>query len=73
MFERHVPTDVTILEQGHIVAKKLKDYLLRHPEIEGRLTKDSTRVFLTTDVSERFDRIARGFYGQPIQSKLVVL
>jgi glutamate racemase (EC 5.1.1.3) len=71
MLERHVPPDVIILEQGHIVAKKLKDYLLRHPEIERRLAKGSTRIFLTTDISERFDRIARGFYGQPIQSKFV--
>ena len=73
MFERHVSTDVTILEQGYIVAKKLKDYLLRHPEIEKRLTKSATRIFFTTDISERFDRIACVFYGQPIQSRLVTL
>ena len=70
-FERHVPSNVTILEQGPIVAKKLKNYLLRHPEIEKRLTKNASRVFLTTDISERFDRIAHVFYGEPIQSKLV--
>jgi glutamate racemase len=73
MFERHVSPDVIILQQGYIVAKKLKDYLFRHPEIERRLTKGSARVFLTTDVSERFDRMARGFYGQPVQSKIVAL
>ena len=70
-FKRHVPSNVTILEQGPIVAKKLKDYLLRHPEIGKRLTKSGTRVFLTTDISERFDRIAHVFYGEPIRSKLV--
>ncbi|MEA1935843.1 MAG: glutamate racemase [Thermodesulfobacteriota bacterium] len=69
-FERHVPSNVTILEQGPLVAKSLKDYLLRHPEIEKRLTKSGTRVFLTTDISERFDRIAHVFYGEPILSKL---
>lgn len=72
-FEGYVPPDVTILEQGKIVAKKLKDYLLRHPEIERQLTKGSNRVFLTTDISERFNRIAHSFYGQPIQSRLVTL
>lgn len=72
-FKRHTPSNVTILEQGPIVAKKLKDYLLRHPEIEEMLTKSATRVFLTTDISERFDRIARIFYGESIQSKLVSL
>lgn len=72
-FERHVPSNVTILEQGPLVAKSLKDYLLRHPEIEKRLTKSGTRVFLTTDISERFDRIAHVFYGEPIHSRLVSL
>lgn len=70
-FERYVPSNMTILEQGPIVAKKLKDYLMRHPEIEKRLTKNASRVFLTTDISERFDRIARIFYGEPIRSRLV--
>lgn len=73
IFKRYAPLNVTILEQGPIVAKKLKDYLLRHPEIEKKLTKSGTRVFLTTDISERFDRIARIFYGESIQSKLVSL
>ncbi len=72
-FKRHVPSNVIIFEQGPIVAKKLKDYLLRHPEIEKRLTKSATRIFFTTDISERFDRIACVFYGQPIQSRLVTL
>ena len=72
-FERHVPSDVTILEQGPIMAKKLKDYILKHPEIEKRLTKGTTRAFLTTDTSERFDQIACIFYGEPMNSKLVSL
>ncbi len=49
---------VAIFEQGPIVAKKLKDYLLRHPEIEQRLSRGRTRAFLTTDASARFDRLA---------------
>ena len=72
-FERHVPSNVTILEQGPLVAKSLKDYLLRHPEIEKKLTTAATQVFLTTDISKRFDRIAHVFYGEPIHSRLVSL
>jgi len=72
-FEKHVPSNVIMLEQGPIVAKKLKDYLLRHPEIEKKLTKSATRVFLTTDISERFDRMACLFYGEPVHSRLVSL
>lgn len=73
IFEKYVPSNVIMLEQGPVVAKKLKDYLLRHPEIEKKLTKSATRVFLTTDISERFNRIARAFYGEPIHSRLVSL
>lgn len=39
LIERFVPAGVRIVGQGHIVADSLKDYLLRHPEIEGRLSQ----------------------------------
>lgn len=72
-FERNVPSNVKILEQGPLVAKSLKDYILRHPEIGGKLSTGATQTLLTTDLSERFDRIARVFYGEPIHSSLVSL
>ena len=72
-FERQVSARAVVLDQGPIVAKKLKDYLARHPRIDGRLNKDRERVFLTTDTSEKFDRLARVFYGEPIHSKLISL
>jgi len=72
-FERIVPPRVMIFEQGPIVARKLKDYLVRHPEIEQRLSRRRTRTFLTTDASERFDRLALTFFGQEISSHLVSL
>jgi len=72
-FERLLPPQITILEQGPIVAKKLKDYLHRHPEIEQKLTKNQTRIFLTTDASSRFDRLALTFFGEAITSHLVSL
>lgn len=73
IFEKHAPSNVTILKQGPIVARSLKKYLLRHPEIEKQLTTGTTQTLLTTDLSERFDRIARVFYGEPIHSSLVSL
>ncbi len=68
---RNCPTSVTVLEQGPIIAAKLKDYLHRHPEIEHRLSKNGTRRFLTTDLTDRFDRLARIFFGQPVHSEIV--
>jgi glutamate racemase len=72
-FERLVPRQVIILEQGPIVARKLKDYLIRHPEIEQRISQGGTRIFLTTDASTRFDRLALTFFGEPVASHLVSL
>ncbi len=72
-FERHVPAGVRILEQGPIVAKRLKDYLLRHPEIECTLGKSGRRRFETTDASAKFDRLAEVFYGERINSKMITL
>jgi glutamate racemase len=70
---RNVPRHVEVLEQGTIVAEKLRDYLQRHPEMRHRLTRNSTRTFITTDLTDRFDRLARTFFGKPIHSQLISL
>ncbi len=49
------------------VAEKLIDYLSRHPEREGRISKDGKRIFLTTESSERVGKLARVFYNEPIK------
>ena len=72
-FERAVSGKAVVLDQGPIVARKLKDYLTNHPEVDEQLTKKGNRFFLTTDISDKFDRLARVFYGQSIYSKLISL
>ena len=72
-FRRHALPGTLILEQGPIVAKRLKDYLRRHPEIDSRLEKAGRRIFETTDISEKFDRLAEVFYGERIKSQMVSL
>ncbi|MBW2558172.1 MAG: glutamate racemase [Deltaproteobacteria bacterium] len=67
-FRRHTPPHVKIITQGPIIADKLRDYLARHPETEERLSREGTRAFFFTDFSERFNRLASVFYGEPIQS-----
>jgi len=70
---RNVPAHVEVLEQGPVVAEKLRDYLRRHPEMERKLTRGAMRTFLTTDLTDRFDRLARTFFGEPVHSQLVSL
>ena len=73
LFRKGVPADIRILEQGPIVAGKLEDYLSRHPEIERRLGRGKKHLFMTTDTSEKFDRLAQVFYGQSVESRLISL
>lgn len=72
-FEKHAPAGVRILEQGPVVAKKLQDYLLRHPEIDAALRKTGDRTFETTDASDKFNRLAEVFYGERIASRMISL
>ena len=43
-----IPDDINLISQGEYVARSLKDYLQRHPEMDERCTKNGTFHFLTT-------------------------
>ncbi|SPD75551.1 Glutamate racemase [uncultured Desulfobacterium sp.] len=57
-----------VLDAPGIVAGKLADYLKRHPEIDGNLSKDGKRVFYTTDGEDRFRSFGRKFFGKHISN-----
>ena len=65
---KYVPSGISVLSQGGIVAESLADYLFRHPEMDVQLTKNRQRIFQTTDSPELFDRFASIFWGQEIRS-----
>ncbi|MGD8426687.1 MAG: glutamate racemase [Balneolaceae bacterium] len=61
--------DISVLSQGPIVAASLQDYLQRHPEIDGKCSKNGTQRFLTTDAAELFDHQATTFFGRKVESE----
>ena len=65
----YLPKNIHLLSQGAIIAKSLKDYLIRHPEIDGKCSKTGRVSFFTTDLPETFDKAAGSFYGKVIFSK----
>ena len=71
--EEYMPVGVKLIAQGVIVAKSLEDYLLRHPEMEKRCSKNGERVFYTTDSIEDFDNHTAIFYGEKVASKHIDL
>lgn len=64
----YTPADIKILSQGEIVADSLADYLMRHPEIETKISRHEQKQFFTTDSTEDFDRHAVNFYGMTVNS-----
>ncbi len=68
-----LPPQITVLQQGSIVAKSLKDYLFRHPEMEIKCSKSGSRNFFTTDSAEYFDAQAKIFFGEIISSSHISL
>ncbi len=71
--EKMVGPDIRVISEGHIVAEKLADYLVRHRDIEGRLSKGGARVFYTSDPTEKFNALGSMFFGQPIKAEKVRL
>jgi glutamate racemase len=67
--QKFLPGGVQVIAQGEIVAQSLQDYLYRHHEIERRITKNSERIFYTTDSAEDFNTNATIFFGCPVKSK----
>jgi len=70
---KFLPENVSLLEQGPVVAEKLADYLNRHPEINQRCSKTGTRRFLTTESVQNFESRASLFLDcQLIAEKIAI-
>lgn len=68
----YLPDSINVIAQGDIVAKSLVDYLQRHPEMESRLSKNTTQQFYTTtDDTADFDHHASLFFGGDVKSEYV--
>ena len=66
--EKHLPAHVKLLSQPDIVADSLQDYLLRHSEIESKISKTRSRTFYTTDAAGDFNARASIFFGEAVKA-----
>ncbi len=73
LIRKYIPNDIAILEQGHIVSEKLIDYLKRHREIDKRISRNGTVVFLTTESAKTFEEKSALFMGQKVTAKTIRL
>lgn len=66
------PEGITLFSQGEYVAESLVDYLMRHPEMDVKLTRRASCRFLTTESAEKFSGTASVFLkGSPIHVEQV--
>lgn len=62
---------VKVISQDEIIPAKLRGYLQRHPEIDEKLSKNATRTFLTTDISQSATEIAASLFGEEVKLEKV--
>lgn len=63
--------DIKLICQNEFIDKKLKHYLLRHSEIETRLTKTGTQRFTITKTNEHFEKFAREWFSLNINLEMI--
>lgn len=66
---QYLPPQISIITQGEIVAKSLRNYLERHPEMALNCSRQSERAFYTTDDPADFEKQATRFFGAPVQAQ----
>jgi len=71
--QQYVPSGIKIISQGEIVAEKLADYLIRHPEIEQKCSKNGKIKFFTTEEEDLFSSRAEIFFGKKISASKICI
>ncbi len=69
----YLPSSVKLLEQGHLVADKLVNYLNRHTEIAKHCGKQGQTQFFTTGNTKDFQQHAEWFYGRMLEVHEILL
>jgi glutamate racemase len=70
---KFTPPGVSIILQNDIVADSLIDYLSRHPEMDGRCSRNGIVRFYTTDSPEHFDSLGTIFFQDSVRSEKISL
>ena len=71
VIKRHLPAGVEVVQQGRIVARSLRDYLGRHPEMDVALSRGGKIQYYTTEKEGMFDQMATFFMQREVVSQHV--
>lgn len=70
---KYVNPGIRIVPQGEYVAESLRNYFLRHPEMEAQCTKNGTVHYLTTENPDKFKESAQLFLHEDVEVKNIFL
>jgi glutamate racemase len=70
--QKEVGEQVTLISQDQIVPEKTAAYLQRHPEIESKLSRQSSRRFCLTDLTPSAQAIGLQLFGKGMSAFDVV-
>ncbi|MEE9372488.1 MAG: glutamate racemase [Saprospiraceae bacterium] len=71
VIQEYIPPHIKIIAQGKIIAKSLKAYLQRHPEIDKMCHKENYTTFLTTGSAVDFNKRASSLLNSKVLSTRV--
>lgn len=71
--EKTMGKNTVVVDQGELVAKKLQEYLNKHPEIMNKLSCQKSRVYYATDLNERFSQMAKLFMAGSLNLQKITL
>ena len=70
---KYVNPGIRIVPQGEYVGESLRNYFLRHPEMEAQCTKNGTVHYLTTENPDKFKESAQLFLHEDVEVKNIIL
>lgn len=70
---QYCPDHIQLVAQGQFVAESLSQYLLNHPEMECRCTRNGSCQYLTTESPEKFTDSASVFLHESVQARKIIL
>jgi len=71
MIQEAMGEGVRIVDQNDVVPGKLRDYLRRHPEIDGPIARTGRHVFQVTDFTHNAAEFARQLFPEGIELETI--
>ena len=66
-FQRIMGQKVQVIDSSQVIAKKLKDYLIRHSEIEKGLDRKGETKYLVTDLTQNFEEMSQRILDKKVK------